>query len=66
MLATWGGWPDVLIDYGKELTIAWELAEGRALYRDVAYFLGPLSPYLNALCSRSRACRCGRSSTRTS
>jgi hypothetical protein len=45
----WGKWPDVLIDFGRELYVAWRLAEGEVLYRDVAYLNGPLSPYLNAL-----------------
>jgi hypothetical protein len=50
MLAwTWGTWPDVLVDFGRELYVAWQLAEGRRLYADLAYFNGPLSPYLNAL-----------------
>ncbi len=45
---TWGTWPDVLIDFGRELYIPWQLLEGRRLYADMAYFYGPLSPYLNA------------------
>src|SRR6187455_37526 len=50
MLAwTWGTWPDVLVDFGRELYVAWQLAEGRRLYADLAYFNGPLSPYVNAL-----------------
>lgn len=49
MLAlTWRTWPDPLIDTGRELYTAWRLTEGDALYRDVAYFNGPLSPYVNA------------------
>jgi hypothetical protein len=49
MLAfTWRTWPDPLIDTGRELYTAWRLMEGDALYRDVAYFNGPLSPYVNA------------------
>ncbi len=53
MLAwTWGTWPDVLIDFGRELYVAWRLAEGNALYKDVAYFNGPLSPYFNSLIFR--------------
>ena len=49
MLAwTWGSWPDVLVDFGGELYVPWRLAQGDVLYRDVAYFTGPLSPYLNA------------------
>jgi hypothetical protein len=45
----WEGWPDLLMDFGRELYVAWRLAEGDALYRDVASFYGPLSPYANAL-----------------
>jgi 4-amino-4-deoxy-L-arabinose transferase-like glycosyltransferase len=49
MLAwTWGTWPDVMVDFGGELYVPWRLAQGDVLYRDVAYFTGPLSPYLNA------------------
>jgi 4-amino-4-deoxy-L-arabinose transferase-like glycosyltransferase len=47
--ATWGTWPDPITDFGKELFIAWQLSLGRRLYVDVAYHLGPLSPYFNAL-----------------
>ena len=46
---SWGKWPDVLIDFGRELYVPWMLAEGKVLYRDLLYFNGPLSPYLNAL-----------------
>jgi hypothetical protein len=46
---TWQTWPDAVSDSGRELYVAWQLASGKVLYRDVAYFNGPLSPYLNAL-----------------
>ena len=46
---TWRTWPDALVDFGRELYLAWQLAEGKTLYTDLAYFNGPLSPYLNAL-----------------
>ena len=46
---SWGKWTDVQIDFGNELYIAWQLSEGAALYRDIAYRNGPLSPTLNAL-----------------
>jgi hypothetical protein len=50
MLAwTWRRWPDVLVDFGGELFVPWRLSQGDVLYRDVAYFTGPLSPYFNAL-----------------
>jgi hypothetical protein len=46
---TWRTWPDPVIDTGRELYTAWRVSEGDALYRDVAYFNGPLSPHVNAL-----------------
>jgi hypothetical protein len=50
MLAwTWRTWPDVLVDFGRELYVPWRLAAGQVLYRDLAYFNGPLSPYWNSL-----------------
>jgi hypothetical protein len=45
---TWQGWADVLMDFGRELYAAWRLCEGDVLYREVASFYGPLSPYVNA------------------
>lgn len=47
-LLTWETWPDVLIDSGRELYLAWQLSQGAVLHRDVVYLGGPLSPYLNA------------------
>jgi len=50
MLArTWGTWPDAIVDFGREIYLAWRLASGDTLYVDVSHFSGPLSPYLNAL-----------------
>ena len=50
MLAiTWGTWPDPIIDFGRELYMPWQICQGKVLYRDILYFNGPLSPYLNAL-----------------
>ena len=46
---SWGKWTDVQIDFGVELYIPWQLSLGKALYRDIAYRNGPLSPYLNSL-----------------
>ena len=46
---SWGTWPDVIVDFGRELYTPWQLSEGQVLYRDVAHFNGPLSPYTNAL-----------------
>ena len=45
---SWRRWPDVLLDFGSQLYIPWQLSEGRALYVDIDYKDGPLSQYLNA------------------
>jgi hypothetical protein len=47
---TWNTWPDVLIDFGRELYNPWRLTQGEVLYRDIGFFFGPLSQYFNALC----------------
>ena len=46
---SWGRWLDPLIDFGRELYLPWQITDGRVLYRDLASFNGPLSPYVNAL-----------------
>lgn len=46
---SWGKWSDPMIDFGRELYIPWQITEGSVLYKDIAYFNGPLSPYVNAL-----------------
>ena len=45
---SWAKWPDILVDFGRELYIPWQITKGRNLYEDLAYFNGPLSPYLNS------------------
>lgn len=37
------------VDFGRELYVPWQLAEGKALFKDVGYFNGPVSPWWNAL-----------------
>lgn len=50
---TWGKWPDVLVDFGHELYVPWQLSLGKSLGGDIAWpGTGPLSPYLNALLFR--------------
>lgn len=46
---TWRKWPDVLVDFGTQLYIPWQLASGAVLYHDIAYYIGPFSQYFNAL-----------------
>src|SRR6187399_3310854 len=51
-LWTWGTWGDVQVDHGGEVYAAWRVSQGAVLYRDVAYFTGPLSPWWNGLWMR--------------
>ena len=44
---SWGKWPDLVIDFGNQIYVAWRLSEGDVLYRDINYFMGPLSSYLH-------------------
>jgi hypothetical protein len=46
---SWRKWPDVVIDFGAQLYIPWQLSMGKVLYADIAYKEGPLSQYVNAL-----------------
>src|SRR5689334_24947754 len=48
-LWTWARWGDLQVDWGREVYLAWRVSQGEALYRDVAYYAGPLSPWINAL-----------------
>lgn len=44
---SWLRWPDLIVDFGREVYVPWRLSGGEVLYRDIAYFNGPLSPYVN-------------------
>ena len=44
---TWRQWADPIVDFGGEAYVAWRLSQGDVLYRDLAYFTGPLAPYLH-------------------
>lgn len=46
---SWGKWLDPIVDFGRELYVPWRIAHGDVLYRDIAYFNGPLASHLNAL-----------------
>ena len=52
LIWTWGAWCDPIKDFGREIYVAWRLAAGEVLYRDIDYFNGPVSPYLNSLVFR--------------
>ena len=46
---SWRKWPDLIIDFGRQVYIPWQLAEGQVLYKDIHYIYGPFSAYLHAL-----------------
>jgi hypothetical protein len=49
LAVSWRKWPDVIVDFGRELYAPWRLVEGEVLYRDIAWLNGPLSVHWNAL-----------------
>lgn len=46
---SWYRWPEVLIDYGRELYVPWRISAGEMLYKDIPHLYGPLAHYFNAL-----------------
>lgn len=46
---SWLKWPDLLVDFGEQVHVTWQVAEGKILYRDLAFAHGPFSIYLHAL-----------------
>lgn len=46
---SWFKWPDLLIDYGRELYVPWQITQGKVLYVDINHLYGPLAHYFNAL-----------------
>ena len=49
LVISWRKWSDLIVDYGQQLYVPWQLAEGQVLYRDIIYIYGPFSSYLHAL-----------------
>ena len=45
---TLGKWSELLIDYGVQVYIPWQLSMGKVLYQDIHYFIGPLSSYVHS------------------
>ncbi len=49
-LKTWRRWPDLVVDFGPQLYMPWQISNGAVLYRDVHSLSGgPLSQYYHAL-----------------
>jgi len=47
-LWSWRKWPDLLVDFGQQLYIPWQLASGKLLYKDIVILHGPFSQYFNS------------------
>lgn len=47
-LVSWNRWIEPYVDSGRELMVPWRVAQGERLYRDVAFYHGPLGPFLAA------------------
>src|SRR5258706_13625055 len=45
---SWNRWIEPYVDTGRELMVPWRVAQGERLYRDVAFYHGPLGPFLAA------------------
>lgn len=52
LMWTWRTWPDPFVDNGQQVYIPWRLATGQVLYRDLAFYNGPISQYFTALAFR--------------
>lgn len=52
LVISWRRWADLIVDYGREVYVPWQLSQGSLLYRDIASFYGPLSNYWNSLLFR--------------
>lgn len=46
---SWLKWLHPVIDCGREVYVPWQILDGKILYKDIAYYYGPLAPYLTAL-----------------
>ena len=49
LMWSWRKWPDILVDFGRELYVPWQISTGKILYKDISHIFGPLSQYANAL-----------------
>lgn len=50
---SWLKWGGLLVDTGRELLLPQRMLAGEALYSDLRYYYGPLSPYFNMLLYRA-------------
>ncbi len=51
-ILTWIGWlrwAEIMVDFGREVYLPWQICAGKVLYQDLASYNGPFSPYFNAV-----------------
>src|SRR5512146_3108982 len=48
-IVSWQRWITPFVDSSREMCVPWRLARGERLYRDVAYYYGPVGPWLGAI-----------------
>jgi hypothetical protein len=53
LAVSWLKWGGLLVDTGRELQLPQRMLAGEALYSDLRYYYGPLSPYVNMLLYRN-------------
>ncbi len=46
---SWRRWPDIMVDFGRELYLPWQISSDQILYRDMTHLFGPLSAMFNAV-----------------
>lgn len=49
VLMSWRKWGDLIVDYGVQVYLPWQLSLGKVLYQDIHYHMGPLSAYVHAV-----------------
>ena len=49
LVMSWNRTADIVVDFGRELYVPWQMNEGVGLYRDLEYFNGPFSPIFNSV-----------------
>jgi len=46
---SWLKWADLMVDFGEQVYLSWQVSEGRVLYKDLVQVHGPFAVYLHAL-----------------
>lgn len=52
LFLSWRKWPDLIVDFGGELYVPWQLMHGAVYNKDIIAGFGPLSYYINTFLFR--------------